>query len=234
MFRASAEAWRPRIMKFNDQGVPVDFAVAWEDYESAGNAAALGSQYEVGIFQINCAAGADGYKFGATVDNLHRNFAAATSQKAFRALTEDEKDLQVTTGLAMINAYAELSDQQLEDAGADWPRYTPSFWAFVKLHHGLPALCSAFLPAFVTSNGRAPADWAEFASYLENISHSDAYAIHAGAAKYWGDNGLPGFGRFTHNAWESGKYGGAESLAGFPINLALLVLVAGALFAFAR
>lgn len=218
-FRASAEKWRPLVVA-NAKGLPVEFLMAWIDYESGGNPASLGSPYEVGIFQVNTV---DGPAFGGDVHTLHRNFAGASSQTATRALTDAEKLLQVTSGVAMAAAYAKHAEARI-----DWPRFTPDFWAMVKLRHGLPVLTTEYVAAFKHKHGRGPADWAEYARYLDTMTKDEATRISAAGGRYWGSNGKPAFSRFTHNAWASGKYGGAESMGSVGNLVVLALLLFGA------
>lgn len=226
MFTPTVERWRS-LVREHANGLPVEFLLAWISWESGGLEEALGSAYEVGLFQINMA---DGPAYGGTIDTLHNNFAPFGVAKKTRPTTDAEKLLQVTTGVNQATHYAELSTSRLHAIGADWPRGSSDFWCLVKLHHGLPALPGSFLSACRNALGRAPSGWSEFRDYLVNISQSDAQRVHAGAAAYWGSKGKKGFQRFTDNAEATGKFGGVELLGGLlSLPLVVLVLLAGAL-----
>jgi len=233
-FKSSVEAWR-ELVTANARGLPVEFLLAWISYESGGNPASLGAITEVGIFQIDMQ---DGPRFGGDVNTLHRNFAPASSGTATRALTAAEKLLQVTSGIAMVAAYRDASRTKLKAVGADWPEGSSDFWCLVKMHHGLPALPRDFLPAFKRAKGRAPDTWSEWNDWMNGLTYADAKAISPVSAPYYFPDGRSGvgprkaFGRFTHNANESGKYGGVERLSS-PAWIMLLA-IAAALWMWAR
>jgi len=224
-FRASAEAWRSLVVA-NARGLPIDFLIAWVNYESGGNPAALGAITEVGIFQVDMQSGP---QFGGDVNTLHRNFAPHASSTATRPLTAAEKLLQVTSGIAMVESYRKASRAKLSAVGADWPEGSSDFWCLVKMHHGLPALPRDFLPAFKRAHGRAPATWDEWNRWMNSLSYAEARSISPVSAPYYFPDGARGkgprkaFGRFTHNAYESGKYGGVERLGGALLSVGILL-----------
>jgi hypothetical protein len=231
MFKLSVEKWRT-LVAANAQGLPLEFLLAWMQYESGGNPAALGAITEVGLFQIDMQ---DGPRFGGDLDTLHRNFAPAASQTATRPLTDAEKRLQVTTGVAMVKAYRDASRTKLAAVGASWTEGSSDFWNLVKLHHGLPAIPRDFLPAFKRAKGSAPGSWSEWWAWIDSLSFAEVSNISHICAPYYFPDGRKGvgprrgFGRFRHNAEESGKYGGVELVGGLS-SLVVLTMIAVVMF----
>jgi hypothetical protein len=215
-FRLSAEAWRERVRKFNTSGLPEDFLIAWIDHESGGNAASLGAATEVGIFQIDMQ---DGPRFGGSVETLHTNFAPYGKQTATRALTEAEKDLQVTTGLAMVRAYVERARSHANSVGADWPEGSSDFWKLVKWQHALPAYSLPLLQLYKTKNGRAPDTFDGWASWV-NVQERPSFV----STRYWNTGGT-GLEKYFKNAQKVGAYGGGERLLGSWLPLVVIALV---------
>lgn len=207
MFRMSSEAWRERVRKFNrklgSDEFPEDFLIAWIDHESGGNPAALGAATEVGIFQVDMQ---DGPRFGGSVETLHTNFAPYGKQTATRALTEAEKDLQVTTGLSMVRAYVARARSHASSVGADWPAGSSDFWKLVKWQHALPAYSLPLLRLYTDSNGGPPSTfdaWASWVNQQERPSFVDT--------RYWNTGGT-GLQKYFRNAQKVGAYGGGERL----------------------
>lgn len=203
-FRMSAEAWRERVRKFNATNIPEDFLVAWIDHESGGNPASLGAPTEVGIFQIDLQ---DGPRFGGTMETLHTNFAPYGSQKATRALTDAEKDLQVTTGLAMVRAYVDRAKSHASSVGADWPMGSSDFWKLVKWQHALPAYSLPLLKLFTSENGRTPTTFDEWAAWVNARPTRPSFV----SERYWNTGGK-GLEKYFRNAQKVGAYGGGERL----------------------
>lgn len=240
MFIPSVEQWRSRVRTYAAEkrdalgavvrrSLPVEFLLAWMWMESAGRPEALGSQYEVGLFQINMA---DGPAFGGNIDTLHRNFAPATEQRLTRQLTDAEKDLQVTTGLNMVDAYRTKSESQLAAAGASWPQGSSDFWSLVKLQHALPAIPYSFLKAYRAEKGAPPPDWKTWATWLNGLSAARVSSISSAVGHYYGSNGKPALTRFTSNAEKAGNYGGVEFFGGLvSATMLALIVFAGALCA---
>lgn len=205
MFRLSAEAWRARVRKFNVKNFPEEFLMAWIDHESGGNPASLGAATEVGIFQIDMQ---DGPRFGGSVETLHTNFAPYGKQTATRALTEAEKDLQVTTGLAMVAAYVDRARSHAASVGADWPMGSSDFWKLVKWQHALPAYSLPLLQLYKSANGRAPDSFDAWADWVNALPSRPSFV----SANYWNGEGGTGLSHYFANAKKVGAYGGGELL----------------------
>ena len=169
----SVQAWRPLLEAHADFGDPsrdVDRLLAWIAEESCGNAGSLGSQYEVGIFQIDLE---DGPAWGASVQSLHGAFTSSpTSQVLTRPLTDDEKLLQVTSGLAYVAHVRNVSQTQLASAGLTWS--DDDTWCLTKLQHGLPAIPGELL-AQAAQNAPLGTGigWQEFRAYVQGLATSD-------------------------------------------------------------
>lgn len=138
--------------------------LAWIDEESAGFPQALGAVTEVGIFCIDMQ---DGGKYGGTTDTLHTNFcASASSQQRVRDLTDDEEQLQVTCGVAMVRDYLSTAQSQLSRSSLSWD--DDDTWCLVKLRHALPTIGANILPA--AAQNEQAADWGTFRAYCEAMS----------------------------------------------------------------
>lgn len=230
----TVERWRSLIAE-HANGNPVEFLLAWVSMESGGDPLATGAATECGIFQIDFQ---DGPKFGASVASVH---------KSYQSLSEADKLLQVTSGVAMVSAYRATARTRLAAIGADWTEGSSDFWSLVKLHHALPGIPRVFLPWFQESRGAAPGSWSEWRAAIDGAARAE---LAAAAAKYGapstmnyyndidedGNLRLPkypaGFGRFWRNAASAGQYGGAElgdimTAIAVPAAVAVLAHVAG-------
>lgn len=180
--------------------LPIGALNAWIREESQGFPQALGSRYEVGIFQIDLQ---DGSNWGASTDTLHTAFcASSTSQVRTRDLTDDEEYLQVDSGASYIRSLYALSKQRTEGLG--WSEQ--DLWSLVKLHHALPWIPAQLLP--LARSASEAGSWEAFRVYTLGLSHADVAAISPTvAAKY-----MP-FDRFFVNAARVGA-GAAGGIMG--------------------
>lgn len=204
-FTPAVEAWRTLLEQhahFGDPSRDTDRLLAWITEESGGNPAALGAPYEVGIFQLDLE---DGPAWGGTIQTLHGNFTdSATSQSLNRPLTDDEKLLQVTTGLAYVAHARSTAQAVLDQAGLTWS--DDDIWCLTKLHHALPVLLSSFVPACAAKLGTG-ITWSDFRGWCEKLSASDVAAIND-ISRY-----MP-FGRLFDNAEKVGYLPGPDGSAG--------------------
>lgn len=196
----SVEKWRPLVAKHNNN-LPIEFLLAWIAKESGGNPASLGAITEVGIFQIDMQ---DGPRYGGTLESLHRNFAAPSSQTLLRPLTDAEKVLQVTTGVAMVADYRDRSRARLAEVYANWPEGSSDFWSLVKWHHNLPAYTKPLLRDYVAANGAPPGTFDAWAAWV-NGGDRPSYV----SERYWNTSGT-GLSKYTNGAAKVGAYGGVE------------------------
>jgi len=171
--------------------LPTARLLAWIAEESGGNPCALGTRYEVGIFQIDMQ---DGPVAGGSVDTLHGNFAAGpTSQVRARSLTADEEALQVSTGVTYVRSCLARAQQAAPTwEGAD-------LWSLTKMCHALPAIVSQLLPQAAAA-GHA-SSWADFKGYALGCQRSQLPTVLQRYAP---------LDRFFANA---GRVGGADGAA---------------------
>lgn len=64
----------------------------------------------------------------------------------------------------MLIYYRKLAVRKLEERGVDFTGR--DFYAIVKLLHGLPAIVTAGLDAFIAAHGHTPSSWSEWAGWL--------------------------------------------------------------------
>lgn len=179
MSKYTPEYWRPLFVAA-DAPEP-DALVAWIREESDGSPAALGSVYEVGIFQIDLQ---DGPAWGASVESLHGTGAftsSASSQTLTRELTDAEEALQVSSGIAYVKHCLSVAQSALAKAGASWS--DDEVWNLVKMCHALPGLVVFFVPA--AAQAGAMYNWGEYRSFVESLSKTDAAAINSNTARYY-------------------------------------------------
>jgi len=174
IFRPSVEAWRSLVSQYNG-GMPTDFLLAWLDVESGGNACSTTSLDERGIFQIH----PEEAKYTNTDFGLLR--PACSGGKLTRSLTDDEKKIQVISGVYLAQHYRERARSILNGVGADWSEASSDFWKLVKLGHALPAVGSEGLPWVKRTLGRAPTGWDEFVSTFDRMPCS---AMSSALAKF--------------------------------------------------
>lgn len=197
--------WVP-LLQQNGSDLPLERLTAWIEEESRGFPQAHGACTEVGIFQIDLQ---DGPKYGATMDNIHTNFCSARCEAVrVRDLTDDEEQLQVTTGLAMVRDFLQDSQSRLSSIGASWS--DDDLWCFVKLHHGLPVLKYMLAPA--NQAGQA-GDWGSFRSWVCGLSKDECVATGQVSQAVVDNKNYWPFDRFFDNA-EAVGYLGAGGLSG--------------------
>jgi hypothetical protein len=218
MFTSSVEKWRALVAEQAD-GIPVDFVLAWIKHESGGNHCSLGIPgVEAGIFQTYHP---DDDRFGASFAQLR---PGCDGSRATRALTDDEKRLQVRVGLNLIRNCRDKARGALKSAGADWTEGAMDFWCVVKLRHALPAFLS-LLSAYTRAMGEPPPGWRVWKEWVMKLSPAEVVAINS-AMRPWSSPEQRA--RLLRNAEESGKYGGAEKLD--VRTMVLLLAMAAALY----
>lgn len=102
------------------------------------------------------------------------------SSKMSRPITREEMAVQVGGMLGLIKRCMASATRDLTSVGAG-PAWSPSrrsYWAAVKLQHGLPAVSSQGFPAVTKLLGRPPADWAEFAARVGDVKLSPKFEAH--------------------------------------------------------
>lgn len=171
----------------------VRFLLRWIAIESGGNPYSIGNVREVGIWQIYFPDDRP-VQYGVTREALHPPDGAE--------LTEPQRQLQVSTGLAMVAEYMRRATELLAHAGLEWR--TTDQYVLAKLYHNLPALYAWF--PIAARQGHA-VDWDGFAAWLRGVTHAEAMAIDrqvgfragGGAAPYWP------FARYASNAERAGR-----------------------------
>lgn len=191
----SVPYWTPLLVTLAPT-LPVRKLSAWLREESGGYPGALGTPFEVGIFQIDLQ---DGPRYGATTFSLHESFCMAPdSEEMFRALTADEDRHQVITGIAMIEDVLARTTAMLTNAGIAWS--DDDLWCLIKLWHCLPRLWDQYL--HYARNTRHTESWAQFRAFITGLTRDGAANVNAEvAAKYWP------FNRFFNNAERVGYAG---------------------------
>ncbi len=195
------EQWRDLVTTYAGN-IPVEFLMEWINDESAGSPSALGASYEVGIFQLDLQ---DGPAWGGTLDTLHGNFSAGpSSQTLTRQLTDDERTLQVTSGIAYINHAVAVTQGQVS-----WSPSSSDFWNAVKMQHVLPGIMR-LLPAAIASGATS---WSDFRSYVLGLSQNDmrSSACPNCANYYYDRDGNLRFPHFFDVAEKVGAKGGGFS-----------------------
>jgi hypothetical protein len=173
-FSANVEAWRPLCEQLGE-GIPIDLMLQWITGESGGNPCSIGSASqcqqagfpnEVGIFQLGTFSSTSAQIGGVTVGEL-RAPCSGCSQTQVRALSEDEMEQQVQSGVNFIQESMGNAHTALDDAGiTDWGEDTDDFWMLVKMHHSAPAFVARLKEAADAGRAGSFADWFQF--FLEN------------------------------------------------------------------
>lgn len=182
---AYVEQWRPLLQKYAG-GIPIDFLLAWISRESAGNACSYTKYREAGIFQLMPP---DNTNRGSTTEAA---LTAACSPTALasclagnggcdtlpaRALTADEMDEQVRSGVQYVN-YARSMIHVLMPALSE---SDPDFWRMVKMVHVLPGRVTQFAPGLSSwADFRAAAAGSTPANWLDNAEQVGAYGVGGG------------------------------------------------------
>lgn len=214
MSKYNPDYWAP-LLAAAAPDLPTDKLVAWIREESDGQPGALGTVYEVGIFQIDLE---DGPAWGASIATLHGNFTvSASSQVLTRELTDAEEQLQVSSGIAYVRHCLSVAQSYLSNAGASWD--DEDLWCLVKLVHALPALVVAYVPAAAQAD--TVQSWGDYRSFCESLSSTDAAAISSAAARY-----MP-WGHLFDNAEKVGYAGQPNAPVG-AVDVGLLFLLAAA------
>lgn len=93
------------------------------------------------------------------------------SKQMARPITPQEMNRQAEAAVRLVRRCAAHATRDLAsiDAGPRWSPDGTSFWAIVKLQHGLPELSRQGLPAVTKKLGRPPASWSEFRAGLAGV-----------------------------------------------------------------
>lgn len=176
-FSPTTEAWRPLVESYAGD-IPVNFLMAWIERESGGNPCSYTSMGEAGLFQLmppdNIA------QAGTSVGALRAACVGSTQQRS-RALTVDEMNEQVRSGVQYVNAMRAIAHAKLDANGVDWSEDSPDFWQFVKLQHAYPGPSSGWLANATMQLGAPPANWAEMRSTISGYDTVLANAEWVGA-----------------------------------------------------
>lgn len=170
---ASVEAWRDLVTaQAGDK--PVDFLMAWIAVESGGNACDYTSLKEAGIFQLM--AGDNESVAGTTEALIHPVPPCTAGTRTivpFSALSSDQKNEQVRSGLAYVDYCRAYAHTQLDANGYTWPESSGDFWICVKMVHVAPAALKSILAQGVAGNGgTAPADWSSLTQFVSGVPAS--------------------------------------------------------------
>lgn len=157
------ESWRPLVTEMAGD-IPVEVLLRWIKRESGGNPCATGApaksgggSIENGIFQLY----SPEHDHLATPEQLHGSFCSG--QTCVRDLTLEEARIQVTSGIASVNALRNLARAHLKGAGVVWEEVGSDFWSLVKMEHNVPVVCKDYL------KNLRPTSWSEFkAGVLKN------------------------------------------------------------------
>lgn len=180
-FTRSVEVWRSLVEDLAGE-LPTEFLLKYIEVESGGNPCALGiANVEAGLFQTYHP---DDDRYGLTFTECRTGCSGA---KLVRSLSDAEKRARVAAGIAMVRAHLARARKQVEASELPWTEDTSDFWSLVKIQHGLPAVPSAFLPAFVRAIGRAPDSWDEWRAWVESLSADEVGAINSAVKRFYGD-----------------------------------------------
>ena len=182
---AAVEQWRPLLEKYAG-GIPIEFLLAWISRESAGTPCSYTKYRESGIFQLMPP---DNTDHGGTTeaaltvacdpDALARCRAGAGGCNTLpvRALTSDEADEQVRSGVQYVNwarGVVHMAMPSLDESD-------PDFWRMVKMVHVLPGRVLQFGPGSSSwADFRARAASSTPANWLDNAEQVGAYGVGGG------------------------------------------------------
>lgn len=149
-FNAYVEQWRPLITQLAAGNYPVEFLLAWIDFESNGNACdyEMGTgKPEVGVFQLQYPDNiADA---GSTIDALHPVPPCSDASSRYVSIdnfTRDQANEQVRSGLQYVQYCMDYVRQHSSQYGYPaWDESTADFWSLVKMVHVGPAALKSML-----------------------------------------------------------------------------------------
>jgi len=184
-------------------GIQPAYVVQWLTMESGGNPCAIGyppahgpdgNPREMGIAQFY---NPDDLQFLKITGSQLRAYCVpgdqhsqmykgkmvkGFSQELSRPLTDDEIKVQAdaTIGLIKRSMTSATHDLHTVNAGPAWSPNHRSYWALVKLQHGLPDLSRSGLALVTKYLGRSPSDWNEFRTTVPKCKFSDTTEAYRG------------------------------------------------------
>lgn len=184
-FSSLVESWRGPLEE-QANGIPIDFLLSWLTHESGGNPCATGfngsvdprdgrRKFEAGIgqqfFQTRPGGSLEELQNvrvnGVSLRELRT--ACSSGQGVARALTDEEKALQVTAFLGDVERMRAKTHAQLSAVQAECDdESVEDFWMFVKLQHALPAVPIELLPPAKESG--ASDSFGRFRGFVESLS----------------------------------------------------------------
>jgi hypothetical protein len=149
----TVERWRPFALKYLPS-VPVDFILAWIKRESGGRITKPTSLNERGILQVHPDEATDMGLSSAEFNQL----LVMEDSPSYNAA----EHFRISAKLVFYKQ--KVAETYAKRYGLNWTG--SSFWTYVKLIHGLPAIASKGMAAFVDALKRPPVSFAEFATWL--------------------------------------------------------------------
>ncbi len=165
-FDAATEKWRDLVTRYAGD-LPINFLLAWIQYESSGNPCDYTYLHESGIFQLMPP---DNTNIGGTSEAALRAACSGSSNQATRPLTDDERKEQVVSGIKYVNWARGVAHSKLDAAGVTWDESTPDFWMMVKQVFNLPGPIAGWLSNATAQLGHPPATWGEMRSTITESS----------------------------------------------------------------
>lgn len=192
----NVESWRPLLEKHRGD-IPVEALISWITEESGGNPCAIGAiphvtlnasqPIENGIFQLYhpdddhyatpsqlraaCVASANPTRNPGETFAAFKARATHEWQTQTRDLTDEEKEIQVTGGIKLVNHCRSLARAWLASGRVALAENTHDFWNFVKFAHGLPAFLG-LLPYLAKKDGPVE-NWTDFKKRLLELSDEE-------------------------------------------------------------
>jgi hypothetical protein len=165
-FPASVTRWAGLVKK-HAGSLPIPFLLAWIKKESGGNPCSYTTLRESGIFQLMYGGNLDA---GGTTEAALRGACIGTTQSASRALTAQETEEQVRSGIQYVNYARDYARKYV-----NWPESSVDFWNMVKMVHVAPARVKQYAPGASSwaefrrraeAGGNTPAHWLDNAEWV--------------------------------------------------------------------
>jgi hypothetical protein len=177
-FAFNIEKWRKWLdgaQLFDADPFPTDLQLKWMEMESAGNACGVGKVENGHVFEAGLAQTyfetPTTVKYGVTSAQL-RAKCSGTSMPT--DLTDDDRRMHARVAVATFKETRAKARAKLSATGVRWSETSFDFWAFVKLHHALPALYAFLGPAKAAG---AASSWATFRAYVLGLTSAQRAAI---------------------------------------------------------